>query len=221
MTALPTYQTPSTVPPSLLADSIQQLSDVHSQTSGSLLNQHQRNPYTTSGVSQRLCTCHPRKRQSSQRYRWISFVSTEAYRHRPTCPYSAHADRDQTFAAQFSICNGLVSFCVQAGWQRSKRGGWNSIAPVLRYRAVVPRGTGAFGVLRDAKIAIQRLEWRDISQEQLTGILTTTTTTLQRAYRTYASPYDIDEDGRSLLYVCLCPIHEIELLNGTGSLRSD
>lgn len=200
MSRITSYPHASTVPPSLLADSLDMMSHVQRQTSELLMTHQQTVSHTFFSSPRPLCNCRPKKRQTTQYRRWTSFFSEETYQHRPTCPYSAHADQSQTTAAQFTICNRLVSFCVQVGLQRSRRGGWNSIAPVLRYRAVVPRGTGAFGVLKDAKKAIWALD-RGPSQEQVTGILINTTSTLQRMFTTNASPYDMDENGDSLLRV--------------------
>lgn len=176
------------------------LNDVHSQIADAFAIWKPSSSYTALGIPQSCCSCRQKTRKSFQYRCWMYYISEETYRHRLTCPYSAHLDYSRSVAMHMTICNGLLSFCVQAGLKRSRRGGWNSIAPVLRYRAVVPRGTGAFKVLRDAQNAM----WfsRMHSQEQRTDILMNATTSLQRSFQTSASPYDVDEDGHDLLSVC-------------------
>lgn len=209
------YGDAATVAPSLLADSFQLLSNFQSQTPDNLTSRKSTSAHATNNGLQPFCNCRPRTRQSAQYRWWIPFLTEETYQHYSTCPYSVHADYSRSVAAQMTICSGLLSFCVQAGLKRSKRGGWNSIAPILRYRAVVPQGTGAFKILQDAKRAI--IDSRPCSQQKFTDILTTATTSLQRTFQTIASPYHLEESGSCLLDVCP-PLREPDCITDRYSL---
>jgi hypothetical protein len=156
------------------------------------------------------CHCRPKKKQSTNSGRWISIFHKQEYTHGPDCPQVAHADYTRSVAAQFTICNRLVGFCIQAGWQNSRSGGWNTIAPVLRYRAVVPRNSGAFKILGDAAYAVIRIEYRERTPERMDYLLSTVSSTLQRSFGEIARPNDVDENGNGIMNVCflshaVCP----------------
>jgi hypothetical protein len=200
MSGITSYPHAATVPPSVLADSIQLLNDARRQDPGSFINRQSRKSQSTPNGLRPSCNCRPMTKHSVRYGRWISFLSEETFQHRLHCPYFAHADHTRSVAAQFTICNQIVGFCIKAGWQRSKVGAWNSIAPFMRYRAVVPSDTGAFKILAEAERKIWVLSLGR-SHEQLSSLIRTTSRALQESFHTGASPYDVNVDGQSLLAV--------------------
>jgi hypothetical protein len=205
---------PATIPPSLLAESIETLKGSDLQSLGALQAYssplHQTNFRKSVQGMYSTCRCRPNKKKSTQRGRWISISSKQEYAHDPDCPRFAHADYTQSVAAQFTVCNRLVGLCIQAGWKNSRSGGWTTIAPVLRYRAVVPRDSGAFKILQDAIDAIFRIYSLERSPERMDYLLSTVSSTLQRCFGETARPNDVDEDGNGIMNVCflshaVCP----------------
>jgi hypothetical protein len=188
------------VPPSRLAESVQVLQDVHSQSVSITQKLRNTTPYLQG--RQRLCNCWARTRRSVDRGRWYSVFREDTFQHYPNCPRSKTADYSRSVAAQFMICSRIVSVCVQAGWQCSRRGGWNSIAPMLRYRAVVSSDSGAFKILKDAKITLRTLD-NDNWDERHSNVLISAITTIQQTLGTNASPDDIDQYGNGLFHVCI------------------
>jgi hypothetical protein len=205
---------PATIPPSLLAESIEALKSTDLQTLRALQAYssplHRTNFRKSVQGMYSTCHCRPKKNQSIQRGRWISIFSKQEYAHDPDCPQVAHADYTRSVAAQFTVCNRLVGLCIQAGWQNSRSGGWTTIAPVLRYRAVVPRDSGAFKILRDALDAIISIGYRERTPERMEYLLSTVSSTLQRCFGETARPNDVDENGNGIMNVCflshaVCP----------------
>jgi hypothetical protein len=196
---------PATVPPSLLVEAAQVLEDVNPRFQSSLeaYNNGSHQIRTGSDIrnSRSVCCCRPKKKQSTKRNTWFTLFSEEIYQHKPSCSYFPHADYSRSMAAQFTVYSRLVGFCIQAGWQSSRQGGWNTIAPVLRYRAVVSRNSPAFKVLDNAIMTLDFMTAK-CSQEQLRDIVSTTSITLSRAFGNGASPSNLDENGNGVLHVC-------------------
>jgi hypothetical protein len=168
---------------------------------------------------QQLCNCWARTRRSMNCSRWYSVFTEETYQHDSNCPRSKTADYSRSVAAQFIVCSRVVGLCIQAGWQCSRRGGWNSIAPMLRYCAVVPSNSGAFKVLNDAltSLSSRRIPQNEDWDDRLTSVITT----LRQTLGTSASPYDIDEYGHGLFHVCVSQNLSHFILNLTGRVAHD
>jgi hypothetical protein len=202
------------MPPSLLAESIEALKGTDLQSLGALQAYsspiHRTNFRKSVQGMYATCHCRPNKKQSIQRGRWISIFSKQEYAHDPDCSQFAHADYARSVAAQFTVHNRLVGLCIQVGLQNSRSGGWNMIAPVLRYRAVVPRDSGAFKILGDAIDASFRINNWGESPEKMDYLLSTVSSALQRSFGEIARPNDVDEDGNGIMNVCflshaVCP----------------
>jgi hypothetical protein len=164
------------------------------------------------------CNYRPKKRQSANSGRWISIFSKQEYAHNPNCPQFARADYARTVAAQLTVCNRIVGICIQPGWQKSKSGGWNTIAPVLRCRTVVPQTLGVFKILSDARDVISEMTSPGRPSRRVDYIISTVSTALQKSFGKDSSPEDVDEDGNSMLQVCF-PVQSVYMkLNNSGGL---
>jgi hypothetical protein len=82
----------------------------------------------------------------------------------------------------------------------SRQQGLNSIAPTLRYRAVVSRNSGAFEILQDAR---QTFLLSHRSKEDQDGYATGLCFALQRLVMKEVSPFIVDEDGNNLMHAGL------------------
>jgi hypothetical protein len=197
---------PATIPPSLLAESIEALKGTDLQTLGAL--QAYRSPLHQTNFPKSVqemystCHCRPNKKQSIQHGRWLSIFSKQEYAHDPDCPQVAHADYTRSVAAQFTVCNRIVGLCIQAGWQNSRSRGWTTIAPVLRYRAVVPVNSGAFKILGDAVHAVYCIEYQERTTERMDYLFSTVSSALERSFGKTARPNDVDENGDGIMQVC-------------------
>lgn len=195
------HQSPASVAPTLLAETSKtfQASNTLVET---LSRRHVSPPSKdfTQGVpdaSKVTCTCRTRKQRSTVHRSWISIFSEDVYQHSPNCSLFTHADHSQSIVARFTIYNRSMGLCVQVGWQQSRRGGWNSVAPLLQYRAVVPSNSGAFKILEVARSQVLF----SLTVDQMSDLLMKTSSELRKAFCTGASPYYEDENGKSILFV--------------------
>jgi hypothetical protein len=199
------YRDPSTVPPSLLVESSRTLETVTPCFQNSLLEYNTCIQGTSRGVhngdSGWLCRCRRKKRQSSNHRGWMTSFSEEVHLHDPRF---AHAEYSRLTGIQFSVYSRLFGVFVQAGWQRT-RGGWKtSIAPVLRYRAVVSSQSPVFKLLDSvsAKLSQFLIECKP-SQQEMSNVLTATSRDLLRCFDNDARPTDLDQNGNGIFYVCI------------------
>ena len=201
----PTARDPANIAPSLLAEAIEVVQDVRPQLQKSLQRYEnyaqQISTASTASHTYTDCQCRPRTRRSNKRSKWLWTVSEETYNHQPNCSRFAHADYYRSIAAQFTVYTRFLGLCVQAGWQSSRKGGWNTIAPVLRYRAVVSRDSPAFKLLDDVRDTVCSMRRSKLTDSYLTDLLLTTSSSLQRCFGTEARPTDLDEHGNGILCV--------------------
>jgi hypothetical protein len=160
---------------------------------------HQPNMRNSVQKINQTCHCRPKKTQSTNYGRWISIFTKQEYTHSPDCPQFARADYARSVAAQFTVFNRIVGLCIQAGWQNSRSDGWTTIAPILRYRAVVARNSGAFKIFDDA---IRNILRNSGSSKSYDDILLTVSSVLQRSFAEVARPDDVDENGNGIMQVC-------------------
>lgn len=149
------------------------------------------------------CHCRSKRKRKFESRRWYKILIDEAYDHHKDCPRSTYGDYTKSVAIQLSIYNSLLKFCVQIGWQCSRKGGWNSPAPVLRHRAVAPQDSPVFRILNSA---IEKIDYRDSYEQgcsQMTIIFPTITPKLQQEFRKGACPTNLDTRGNGILYVCV------------------
>jgi hypothetical protein len=173
---------PTTTPPSVIAEATQLLENVHPQIEAELQT------YTSSAMTNSVLACRCRRK-------------TRTHSHNKDCPSFRHAKYSRSVATQFMVYSRFVGFCIQAGWQSSRGGGWNTIAPVLRYRAVVSRDSPAFKILQDATTSVYSTISSRPSSTAVSEILATTSLNLQCIFGNEASPTDIDEDGNGIFSV--------------------
>jgi hypothetical protein len=132
----------------------------------------------------------------------MSILSVESYQHDTECTQFAASDYMRSVAAQFMVYNKVLRVYIQVGWGSSRTKGWNTIAPMLRYTAVVSRDTGAFKIFGDATRSVLALSPREPkNRERTTQILSETAMTLQATLGKDFSLSDIDEYGNSILHV--------------------
>jgi hypothetical protein len=208
---------PSLVPPPQLAEASQTLREVTPQFQSTLLQYETQISQTTSranlGSLQPLCRCRQKKKQSAKRRAWMTWFSEEVYHHQPECPQFSHGDYSRSSAAQFMVYSRMVGLYVQVGWQCSRNRGWNSIAPMLRYRAVVPHDAPAFELISNTTFEVLL---NAVIQRDSSVILPNTLSGLQSIFGKNASPTDLDQHGMgiadvsSLALLLLVYLTEIE-----------
>ncbi|KAH5495961.1 hypothetical protein HBI31_104330 [Parastagonospora nodorum] len=222
---------PALVAPLILADAIETLGNVqhHVQSSLESYNSHSLE-LERAGANDSLlplCRCRTKKKQSFQRRRWMSILSVGSYQHDTECTQFAASDHMRSVAAQFMVYNKVLQACIQVGWESSRTKGWNTIAPMLRYTAVVSQDTGAFKIFNDAERSLLALRFREPKDgERMTQILSETAMALQATLGKDFSPLDIDEHGNSILHAVLTLIYvsiirscpQTDLIDGVQSL---
>jgi hypothetical protein len=194
----------SALVPSCLAATTQQFEQMQSEYHDQLQRYNAINPKQPENSSLfklSRCNCRRRTRHSTKRIFGIALKSEEVYAHRPHCPWFAHGDFSKSTAAQFTVCSRTVSACVQVGWQYARIRGWNTVAPHLRYHAIVLRSQSpAFMHLSHATGSISKYYEKD-DQEGLGRLLETTVLALLKCFGERSSPTDVNEYGKGLLDV--------------------
>jgi hypothetical protein len=145
-----------------------------------------------------ICNCRRKTRRSTKRMFGIAINSEKVYAHRPQCPLFTHGEFSKSIAAQFTVYSSVVSACVQIGWQWARIRGWNTVAPHLRYRAVVLAGhSPAFIHLVTATRSIGK-DYEKGDQEGLGQLLETTVLALLKCFGERSSPTDVTEYGQGI-----------------------
>jgi hypothetical protein len=117
--------------------------------------------------------------------------------------------------ARFVTCTRFLRLCVHVGLQRGANAGFRTIAPILRYRNVVPQRSGAFKLFDEGRRALRKIRTtafgqdEEFVQDQLKDVLENVTSATRQMFGKFASPTDINERGSTLLHVsqlCTCPL---------------
>jgi hypothetical protein len=146
------------------------------------------------------CRCHPTKKRSWNRGRWISYFSEEYFQHKPDCPRFAYSDFSKSVEARFVTCTRFLRLCVHIGLYYGFNDGFKTVSPILRYRNVVPKAYGAFKPIAEASGQLRRFSWK-FSQSQLIDLLANVTSATRQMFGKTASPMDLNEVEGSLLHV--------------------
>ncbi|KAH7084703.1 hypothetical protein BKA63DRAFT_1377 [Paraphoma chrysanthemicola] len=203
----------STVSPSLLSEAAHTVDAIAPAFETTLYKHkslfHESNVRRNCSTAIAACHCRPKKRTAKKYRRWYTVFSESIYTHASDCPRFIYADYSETVAMQFIFSTRVIGACIQAGLQRSRRGGWSSIAPTLRYRAVRPDSV-AFKILKSARIQIR--DWERIqkgsSHSKLPQFASETFSALQVCFGKDAHPTDLDEDGNGIMKVNKSHIQE-------------
>jgi hypothetical protein len=204
---------PFTTRPSVIAEATQSLQNVGPQIQTTL------ETLTTSVTanSSLLCHCRQKTRRSTKRVGWTPVFYEESFSHSKDCPSFPFSDYSKSVAIQIKMYTRFVGFCVQAGWRKSKEGGWKTpIAPVLRYCAVVSDDSPVFKLLAETTKTVRRLWYRKPSSAELSNILKTTSFELQRSFGENASPTDLDKNGQSVFMVVYLSAPKTHIADCTG-----
>jgi hypothetical protein len=204
---------PTTTPPSVIAEATQSLQNVGPQIQTTL------DTLTTSVIANPASACHCRRktRRVTKRIGWAPVFYEESFSHNKDCPYFPSSDYSKSVAVQFTMYTRFVGFCVQAGWRKSKEGGWKTpIAPVLRYCAVVSDDSPAFKLLAETTKTVRELGYQKTPSAELSNILKTTGFELKCSFGKNASPTDLDKNGRSIFMVFRLSAPDVHIADFTG-----
>jgi hypothetical protein len=203
---------PTTTPPSVIVEATQSLQTVGPQIQTTL----ETLKTSATAKSSLLCHCRRKTRRSTERVGWTPVFYDESFSHNKDCPYFPFSDYSKSVAVQFTMYTRFVGFCVQAGWRKSREGGWNTIAPVLRYCAVVSDDSPAFKLLAETTKTVTRLGYRKPPAAELSNLLKTTNFELKRSFGENASPTDLDKNGRSIFMVFRLSAPDVHIADCTG-----
>lgn len=91
-----------------------------------------------------------------------------------------------------------MGLCIEAGLQSSRRGGWNTLSPVLRYGTVVSRELPVFKLLIEAGNAACSIDSASKTRpKELEVIFSSNLIALLRAFCDSIRPTDVDERGNN------------------------
>lgn len=99
-------------------------------------------------MSRKPCLCRKRKKRSVKEYGMVNYQVEENYEHGQDCSRYAHGDYSRVNATHFRIYTRIVKCCVIVGWQQSRTAGWLSLAPIIRYRTMVPWDAPPFEIFQ-------------------------------------------------------------------------
>ncbi|XP_014558784.1 hypothetical protein COCVIDRAFT_93407 [Bipolaris victoriae FI3] len=158
------------------------------------------------------CHCRSRRKRKAESRRWYMIQTNEAYDHHEDCPRFTHGDYTKSVAFHFSMYNSLIRLCVQVGWQYSRKGGWSSPAPVLRYRTVAPQDSPVFRLLDYQSWFCDYALSHEENCSKMAIIFPTIAPKLQQEFGKGACPTHLDTKRNGTLYAVL------RFIEGTMSL---
>jgi hypothetical protein len=126
--------------------------------------------------------------------------------HYESCPYYLHTERSMQIGVSSKIFSTLLSRVVEGTFSATIGTSGYSITPALSLRHIFRPSSPAFQLLDRLPTGIGEKAISDISPEDMRA-------QLQRLFRCReASPFDVDEKGRTLLHVCIRVTGEISEL---------
>lgn len=159
----------------------------------------------SAGQTLGTCRCRVKRRSSVKHRGWLATVSEEEYEHESHCHRSSYSDYSRSVVAQVTVYTNFIQSCVQLGWQKSRKGGWTTIIPMLRYRNIVSRDSGVFKLLYDANRAFDvPVDGEFDKFPEARRILSDVSATLPRLLTNSGRPTDVDESGNGIFEVCSC-----------------
>lgn len=180
--------------------SLESTTDLSSYKKNNLL-EFDSSPTSFKAAAQR-CTCRPRtiRKKSSRthgkwfpRETWNMAFYTANSTHRRGCP--TFLESSHTIGLRLSYCGYLLARTLQASMSFTRGAGGFSISPTISFSALVPSDSPVFRLLDfnfSRKTSVQDISsWFDLRIDQILHLFET------RA----ASPYDVDQDGNTMLHV--------------------
>ena len=154
--------------------------------------------YTQQGLRSshngRTCECWKQTKRRTWRYWAVTHTSTTTTNHLQDCPYYFAPTKTETIQIQVPWIKRLVSYSLSLSMSISGGSGGLAIAPLLTFRPIVPYDSGAFRLLtyvaHVGASPTSALSWKSTLFEILK---------LYRAGK--ASPFDRDENGKTILMV--------------------
>lgn len=153
-------------------------------------------------AADKRCTCRPRlsrKRSSRTHGQWfpretwnVSFYTTNST-HRTGCPSLLKSSNAIGF--RFSYCGYLLARTLQASISFTRGAGGFSISPTVSFSALVPSDSPVFRLLEfgfSSRTSVQDMSRSfDVRIGQILHLFESRK----------ASPYDVDQDGNTMLHV--------------------
>lgn len=147
------------------------------------------------------CSCRPStafKAFSAPRLRGSTrslsaWFSLSYFKHCQDCPLFATSERKHSIGINLSYCGLILAKAARASISITRGAGGFSISPKLTFSPVVPSNSAVFSVFDFG-------HWDSVTdtQQKLKAFLKT----LGRLFQDgKASPFDVDEDGNSILHV--------------------
>ncbi|MCJ1262511.1 hypothetical protein MMC22_002381 [Lobaria immixta] len=146
------------------------------------------------------CSCRPStafKALSAPRLRGSTrslnaWFSLSSFKHRQDCPLYATSERRHSIGINLSYCGLILAKAAQASISITRGAGGFSISPTLTFSPVVPSSSAVFSVFDFG-------HWDSVTdtQQRLKAFVKKLRQLFQDGK---ASPFDVDEDGNSLLH---------------------
>lgn len=147
------------------------------------------------------CSCRPStafKALSAPRLRGSTrslnaWFSLSSFKHCQDCPLYATSERRHSIGINLSYCGLILAKAAQASISITRGAGGFSISPTLTFGPVVPSSSAVFSVFDFG-------HWDSVTdtQQRLKAFVKKSRQLFQDGK---ASPFDVDEDGNSLLHV--------------------
>ncbi|KAH7371860.1 hypothetical protein BKA64DRAFT_729050 [Cadophora sp. MPI-SDFR-AT-0126] len=147
-----------------------------------------------------ICSCHyyPQKSESSYNIYNLSSYWSRTLQHLPQCPLSRYAQqRIDTIGVKYTYCTKLLGYSIAVTFSATRGPGGLAISPHLALRAIVPRDSPAFSLIRKKYLDISE---SSTPMAEANWILRQLKMLFDQGK---ASPTDITENGDTLLHTAV------------------
>lgn len=173
-------------------------------------------PVPPSRSSRRGCSCvvqtgyqrlpNPISRRRNVDSPWNIVLSSDSTHHHQRCPVYNEC-KHKRLEFYMSYCGAFLAAAVKASISMTREAGRFSISPTLSFYSVVPSNAEAFELFDDSFRFVK-------SQDQLQDFLKIRVQKLAHLYsERKALPYDVDQDGNTVLHVRMSDFVLSRLLN--------
>lgn len=147
----------------------------------------------------------------SQKGAWNLMLFSNSVDHHHKCPVYNETKHERMLGFNLSYCGTLLAAKVKASLSITRGGGGLAISPTLSFCPIVPTTAENFELFaHNVKHSFL------VTNDELHEDFDMPVQRLQRLYsERKASPYDVDQDGNTVLHVCMSVVLSCRLLNAT------
>lgn len=152
----------------------------------------------------------------SQKEAWNFVLYSKSVDHHHRCPvYNNETEHERVLGFNVSYCGTLLAATVKASVSMTRGAGGSAISPTLSFCPVMPSNAENFALFEGVFSSFDNV-LDEVTKDKWQEFFDMRVQRLQRLYsERKASPYDVDQDGNTVLHVCMSDVLSCRLLNAT------